>query len=387
MATSGPKDNNFSTINMSNTSAANITSGRMTEFDDYHFGLVALAFLILIFNVFAIQTYRRHEKIRRNCGNVLLLSLAISDLIIGVLYLPIVIFCESRWTQYSTNENFVNGCRGNYFVANFSGFSTIFHIIALTLEKYLAVLHPFQKMNVSTRGTYRRVLVTIWLLALAFALVPAVWMFDNPWSSPWKYKFHVYGITQASIFLGLSSVVLMYCYVRMFFQIHIKLSSHTQTGRVQTKARNDRKTVLIFLLFFTIFVVGWTPWFFFALETDNEKLVLPEIKDFLVSLRYGGQVLNPLLYSFIKSDYKQAVQADLRNLCSSCPASIGFEKLIQSSTLRRQSNTLRHGTLTTDSGNVKLKKIESTEERRDFGSVPSGISGPQLSSQTEDTDL
>ena len=387
MATTAPKDNNFSLTIIPSTPSTNITR-RESTIEDYHAGLISLSFLILFCNLFAIQTYKRHGKIRRNSSNVLLLGLAVSDLITGVIYLPILIFCESQWSKYEHNEDkiFVQTCRGNYLVANFSGFSTIFHIIALTVEKYLAVLHPFQRLIISTRGTYRKILVTVWLLALAFALVPTFWLFDNSWSSAWLHKFYIYGIAQASVFLGLASVILLYCYIRMFVQIHVQLSAQTQTGRVQAKARNDRKTVFIFLMFFTIFIVGWTPWFFFALDSENQKLVEPKIKDLLISLRYVGAVLNPLLYSFIKSDYKQAVQADFRSLCSKCPAPGGFQKLIQTSTLQRRSNnnTMRRGTLTTNTGNVRLKKIESIEEPNAYDTF---TADDHHSSQAEDTDL
>jgi hypothetical protein len=385
--TATPSYNNFSTTIMPSSSAQNRTRN-VSTIEDYHIGLMALSFLILLCNLFAIQTYKRHGKIRRNSGNVLLLGLAVSDLITGVIYLPIVIFCETQWSKYARDEDkiFVQSCRANFLVANFLGFSTIFHIIALTVEKYLAVLHPFQRLSIATRGTYRKILITVWLLALAFALVPAFWSFDveNSWSPGWLHKFHIYGIAQASVFLGLASVILLYCYLRMFIQIHVQLSSHTETGRVQVKARNDRKTMLIFLMFFTVFIVGWTPWFFFALDSENQYLVTQEVKDFLVTLRFVGAVLNPLLYSFIKNDYKQAVQADVRSLCSTCPSPIGFQRLIQSSTLQRRSNnnTMRCGTLTTSAGNVKLKKIETIEEPN--GSLTSRV---RHSSQAEDTDL
>jgi hypothetical protein len=175
-------------------------------------------------------------------------------------------------------ETFIDFCLANYLVKNLLDFSTILHIVALTLEKYLAVLHPFQRLSVSTRGTYSEILTTVWLLALVLALVPLFWMYDDEVSPAWLYKFHIYGIAQASVFLGLASVILLYCYIRMFFQIRSKLSSHTQTGRVQAKARNDRKTVLIFLMFFTFFVVSWTPWFFFSVKAEHQYLVSQEVK-------------------------------------------------------------------------------------------------------------
>ncbi|XP_028398208.1 somatostatin receptor type 2-like [Dendronephthya gigantea] len=378
----------FSTTISSGTQSRNETEEVGSSLENYHGGLITLAILIFLCNLFAIQTYKRHEKVRRNCSNVMLLSLAISDMVVGVIYLPIAIFCESQWDKHYEDDTFLLICRVNFLVGNFVGFSTILHVIALTIEKYTAVLHPFQRLSAATRGTYRKILTVVWILSLVFAGIPIFWQFDNAGSLEWRQKYNIYGKVQATLFLGLASIILMYCYIRMFFQIHVKLSSSTQTGRVQAKARNDRKTVLIFLMFFLFFIAGWAPWFFFNLNTENQDLVSQEAKDFLVSLRYAGAVLNPLLYSFIKNDYKQAVQADFRKLCSSCPAATGFQKLVQTSTLQRGNNSHAHCTLSTGDGDVKLKKIESIQDTPENGSFTSGgPSGGNLPSLAEDTDL
>lgn len=283
---------------------------------NYHSGLVALAVLVFVSNLFAISFYLRHRTIRGNPSNVLLFSLAISDLIVALALLPLMIGCER--TELPTDSALQRMCRCSYPIGNLCGFSTIFHIIALTLDEYQAVLHPFKRMNLASRGYYRKILILIWLMALFFALIPVFWIFKDQQSKSWRKKFHNYGILQIVIFFGVSVIILTYSYCRMFVRIRRQLAEVTLTGRVQLRVRNDRKTILVFLLFFTVFAIGWFPWFFFTL--DHSELEIPsEIQDFLVALRFAGSFLNPLIYAFLKNDYKEAIKLDLALICSRCP--------------------------------------------------------------------
>ncbi|XP_046839939.1 uncharacterized protein LOC124434107 [Xenia sp. Carnegie-2017] len=277
-------------------------------------------------NIFAIQIYKRHEKIRQNCINILLVSLAVTDLIVGVVHLPFVITCET----------------------------------------YL--------ISVSTSSVYRKIIIAIWFFSLVFSMIPMPWIYGSLRYTPsFSQFFRLYGIAQTAIFLGLATVILLYCYVRMLYQIHTKLATQNIPGRVHTKAISDRKTIFVFLMFFMIFIVGWTPWFFF-INPKHEKLVSQEVKDFLVSLRYLGAALNPLLYSFLKIDYKHAIQADFKKIFvwwASAP--VGFQTMTQSSTIQRAKNTSRKGTLTSDTLDIHLTKMKAINEQGEAQSTTSEI--------------
>lgn len=347
----------------------NSTQSRLSV-EKYHVGLITLAVLIVIMNIFAIQIYKRHEKIRQNCINILLVSLAVTDLIVGVVHLPFVITCETYLYMHSRKA-----CSFTYIIGNFCSFSTVFHIVALTIEKYVAVLHPFKRISVSTSSVYRKIIIAVWFFSLVFSMIPMPWMYGSLRYSPSFFQFfRLYGIAQTAIFLGLATLILLYCYVRMLYQIHAKLATQNIPGRVHTKAISDRKTIFVFLMFFMIFIVGWTPWFFFFINPKHEKLVSQEVKDFLVSLRYLGAALNPLLYSFLKIDYKHAIQADFKKIFvwwASAP--VGFQTMTQSSTIQRAKNTSRKGTLTSDTLDIHLTKMKAINEQGEAQSTTSEI--------------
>ena len=302
--------------NQKSTAGVNLASSDAGRpYQAYHIGLIAYSILIIFSNVFAISIYCRHKTIRKNLGNALLCSLAVSDLLTGLVYLPALIVIErSDFVKYKWLHTLQ---RYHFMFGNMCGFSTVFHIIALTVDKYMAVLYPFKRIYFSTRQLYRKILMLIWTTAFCLALIPLFWYFKDVQSESWFKKFRIYGIFQLVIFFGLPLLVLAFCYFRMFTKIHNQDHEASLTGRIQRRPgeRTDRKTTLVFLCFFALFVIGWFPWFLFAL--DNDMLhVDREIKDFLVTLRFAGACLNPVIYAFFKSDYRKAIKSDLAKLCS-----------------------------------------------------------------------
>ena len=307
-------------FNMASTSSpAKVPSGTAKHkvdesFQAYHIGLIIFSVLVIFFNIFAISIYCRHKTVRKNRNNMLLCSLAVSDLLTGLIYLPVLIIVE-RPDLREKHKWLLTLQRYHYMFGNLCGFSTVFHIIALTIDKYIAVLHPLKRINFSTSWFYRKILLSLWAIALMFAVIPVFWYFEDEESEKWFEKFYMYGIFQLVVFFGLSLLVLLYCYLRMFAKIH---DSHdveaSLTGTVRRGERTDRKTISIFLCFFAIFVIGWFPWFLFTLNNDMLHVPL-EIKDFLVSLCFAGAALNPAVYAFLKNDYRQAIKLDLGKLC------------------------------------------------------------------------
>ena len=280
-------------------------------FQAYHISLILFSVLIILSNIFAITIYCRNKTIRKNLSNVLLCSLAISDLLTGILYLPMLVVIERGVNKYSW---LITLQRFHFMFGNWCGFSTVFHIIALTVDKYLAVLHPFKKITIASRSFYRKLLLLIWTAALIFALVPVCWYFKDERSKSWFKKFKIYGIVQLVIFFGLSLVILIYCYLRMFTIIHHQETGDALTGKIQRRERTDRKTILVLACFFAVFVIGWFPWFLFTLDPQMFHVPL-EIKDFLVTLRFAGAFLNPAIYAFLKNDYREAVISNMAKMC------------------------------------------------------------------------
>ncbi|XP_029282375.1 delta-type opioid receptor-like [Cottoperca gobio] len=117
-------------------------------------------------NLLVIWTILRHVK-QRSHTVVLILHLAAADLLV-LITLPLWI--------YSLVHTWVFGeacCKALVYIVSVCMFSSIFFITLMSVERYLAICHPFVMMQWKTESLMNKCLALLWLLALLLG-VPAV---------------------------------------------------------------------------------------------------------------------------------------------------------------------------------------------------------------------
>ena len=105
----------------------------------------ALAFLIIVGNSLVITTYRRNAFLHTRT-NIFIVSLVVSDLLVGAVSVPI-------WT-YLTFVNFQNipiHLLEIYLCFDiFSALASIFHFTAIAIERCYVISRPFTYVNDSS---------------------------------------------------------------------------------------------------------------------------------------------------------------------------------------------------------------------------------------------
>lgn len=99
--------------------------------------------------------------------NFYLLSLAVSDLLVLLVGLPLELY------EMQHNYPFQLGAGGCYFrtlLFETVCLASVLNVTALSVERYVAVVHPLQAKSVMTRTHVRRMLGAIWILAVLFSL-------------------------------------------------------------------------------------------------------------------------------------------------------------------------------------------------------------------------
>lgn len=106
----------------------------------------SLALLILMGNFLVIAAYRKNTRLQTRT-NIFIVSLAVSDFLVGGVSVPIWI--------YLTFVNYLQELRGLFeFYTSFDRFSalaSIFHLTAISVERYLAISRPFDHRTLSSR--------------------------------------------------------------------------------------------------------------------------------------------------------------------------------------------------------------------------------------------
>ncbi len=108
----------------------------------------------------------RH-RVMRTITNYYLFSLAISDLLVLLLGLPLELY--ELWSNYP----FLFGVAGCYFktcLFETVCFASVLNVTALSVERYRAVVHPLQTKHVATHAHAKRVILVLWAVSLLCAL-------------------------------------------------------------------------------------------------------------------------------------------------------------------------------------------------------------------------
>ena len=252
----------------------------------------------LVFFIF----YRR--KALRTTSNYLLLSLAICDFLTGTINIPYFILFSFQVVPLA-NFNY-----GMYLLHTLMAVSAAYHILAITAEKYLAVIRPLRHYLV-TKKTVWKILGGIWITSAFIAVIPMSWK-DSQSRLIWS-------IVHATLCIFLVFLVpytfMIYAFTAMFKVIakRKRPSITRKSSRLQRKNINDQKCVLVFALMAAIFAVCWLPYFSLTLATyvtyltSGSLALIKPVSEVFVIIRYMTSITNPLLYTFFKRDFRLAL--------------------------------------------------------------------------------
>ncbi|XP_037667105.1 neurotensin receptor type 1 [Choloepus didactylus] len=108
-------------------------------------------------------TLARRKLLRHLQGTVHyhLGSLALSDLLILLLALPLELY-NFIWVHHPWAFGDA-GCRGYYFLRDACTYATALNVASLSVERYLAICHPFKAKTLMSRSRTKKFIGTIWL--------------------------------------------------------------------------------------------------------------------------------------------------------------------------------------------------------------------------------
>ena len=283
---------------------------------------VLLALAIVIGNSIVMTAFIHNRKLRKR-GNVFLVSLACSDCIVGVASLPLWI-CISG-LGISTGEVF------EFFISLdiFSALTSVFHLTAISVERFISVSRPFLYQRLSSR-VYTATITSAWLLA---ALIAS----STPLQKLFKLqRFYAPSFTSVGFLGPLVIISSMYAGI---FRIAISLSRHTPGSdrtcrtscREKSKLKKEIKVAMTLTVVSGFFFLAWLPFYSLLMIAVYCPQCLPARRDLqrLVEIvkwmHYSNSAVNPFIYAFrdkeMKREFLQLLQfkrlSDMLTLCLS----------------------------------------------------------------------
>ena len=257
--------------------------------------------------IFLITTRRN----LRTTTNWFVLSLAVADFGIGTVMYPRFSFCSIR------DESCVNeAVEIAFLIGSLFMFASVTNLCALTLDRYLAVVHPLRYVTFMTKKRVALLVSVAWGVALTLSASSFLFYVVEIKDQQFTVMYLLY---DTAIVLGVS-IFLLFATVRIFLVVRriarqnaavvaqLNFNHKLQHG-VAFKARETASAKMLGIVV-TVFVVSFLPWVadsICILAELRYPNFLTEIYDFLVTL---NSAVNPVAYAF----YKREIKTELKKL-------------------------------------------------------------------------
>ena len=257
----------------------------------FAFGVVDIS--IIVSNCLAIAAFTR-TRLLRKCTNYFLFTLAVADIMVGTLSLPMYIHHlvlwsrgngEVPWTEVYTTMDV------------FFGFASIFALTVISLERLYSVALP-NWHRTTPKDIYTLLVVVIWSLAVVMAIFRIVFSVNliNPQT--------LHYIMIVVLFLCL----LVICLAYVVIWIKVKLRFHEKTKKSVEK---DRKLAMTLLIVTAIFMITWLPFYVinitYAFCSETCQQTPFNVVFFSKLLHYSNSFVNPIIYAFKIPEFRRAL--------------------------------------------------------------------------------
>ncbi|XP_078361472.1 adenosine receptor A2a-like [Oculina patagonica] len=270
-----------------------------------------LSITAIMFNSVTIQAIRRTSSLSKPL-KTLLLSLAVSDVGVGLLCHPFNIVFLEKWTQQNT-ENSPSCTAYTVFAFVVIQFSSVsfFGVTALSVDRFLAIhLH----LRYQELVTYKRVVaavISMWVLATFLSLF-RLWVSTD-------ITYVVFAIIVV-VFLALSAA--LYCKIYSAVRRHrnqiqaLQVQQVAQHGEEKTNFARLRKSALgtfyVYLVFLACYLPQSCSLAFITIYGSNSATKGFSI--YSATLLYLNSSLNPVIYCWKMRHVRHAIMDILRNV-------------------------------------------------------------------------
>jgi allatostatin receptor len=316
------------------TSRVNVTSGKnirsnnantdIVQFLDFEqlvriiipiiFSLIVVIGLVEhIMVIIAVICNRRMQ----NTTNILILSLAVADLCFIVFCVP---FTATGYAMATWPFGDV-WCKIMQFAQHVSAYASVYTLVLMSLDRYLAVVHPITSKSIRTkRNTLFMVCITWGVILLSN--IPILFHFAH-------YEYDYFGEPRSAcvnvralhnedlrqtffVCFFVCGYVLPLCLICVMYGLLIRRLLYGGTaGGSRRKAKNNSKTraTKLVVVVVVIFALCWLPIqliFIIQLFPSIEQNIIMVAAQMAANvLAYTNSCVNPILYAFLSQRFRQ----------------------------------------------------------------------------------
>ncbi|XP_063620441.1 adenosine receptor A2b [Cydia splendana] len=281
---------------------------------------ILVALVAIIGNAMVIHVFRRDRRLRRRT-NYYIVSLAVADLLVGLLGIPFAILASVGLPRN------LHACLFTVSLLVMLCTISIFCLVAVSVDRYWAILHPMcYSRNVRTK-TAIIIISVCWVAGAGVGFLPLL-----GWHAAVDPDVGCYFVEVMDynflLFLYFATImtpsVLLAAFYAHIYRVVVKQMSEVMTvqgtnGRVtggtmlrvlgaaqkrEVKATQNLAVIVFF------FMVCWIPLYTInAINAFKPDLHIPNLlTDFCIILSHLNSAINPLLYAYHLKDFRAALK-------------------------------------------------------------------------------
>ncbi|XP_070301925.1 neuromedin-U receptor 2-like [Salvelinus sp. IW2-2015] len=300
---------------------------------------ISLVYLLIFLlgvsgNLLTCTVISKHKKMCTPT-NLYLFSLAVSDLLVLFFGMPLEIY--DLWQNYPFP--FGEGvCYFKIFLFETVCFASILNVTVLSVERYIAVVHPLKTRYVATNKHAKHVISAVWVLSLVCAIpntsLHGIYYLNLPEKvaesaicsligSPWIYNLVIL-ITTACFYIVPVTVI-----SGLYLGIGIKLGRerHLSRGtmrkncsaniswRIHVERVRRRQVTKMLAVVVLVFAICWAPFHIdrllwscimqWSVWTDLNQAVYQCVHLLSGILFYLSSAVNPVIYNLLSTRFRE----------------------------------------------------------------------------------
>ncbi|CAF1268689.1 unnamed protein product, partial [Didymodactylos carnosus] len=280
-----------------------------------------LSILTITSNIFVclvVFCYQRMVTVT----NLFIVNLAISDLLVGIFCIPIVLISDYLLSNWPFGAFM---CKFFSFAQSVCVTCTIYTLIAMSIDRYLAVVHPMNPLKI-TQGQCKKMLAFIWLFAISFSIPVYIEMNTRVVCFKREDGTHFQMTCEASDLsksiqtaYNIASIVMIYFIPLVVLSIvYIHLGQTLNKSRAPGEAHSERdakmekskrKVIKMCCIVVIMFGICWLPMQIYInilrqfLEVIGYKYI-PHLYFAFHIMAMSNSCINPFIYGVMSSKFR-----------------------------------------------------------------------------------
>ncbi|XP_018600904.1 somatostatin receptor type 2-like [Scleropages formosus] len=264
-------------------------------------------------NALVIYVILRYAKMK-TVTNIYILNLAVAD-VLCMLSLPFIAI-QLALVHWPFGGAL---CRVVMTVDSLNQFTSIFCLTVMSIDRYLAVVHPIKSTKWRKPRVAKLINLAVWGVSLLVNLPIVIYSGlvttkENAhfctivWPEPQDAYYTAFMFYTFLLGFFLPLTVICLCYLLIVVKVK---SSGIRVGSSKRK-RSERKVTRMVSIVVAVFVLCWLPFYVFNVTSVTGTITTtPALKstfDFVVVLGYANSCANPILYAFLSDNFKKSFQ-------------------------------------------------------------------------------